>query len=411
MKKLLTIITILIFGLVLSACGAKYKIRETKSFKYLNKISLPSNEKVNKRIDQKDVDTFNTFAFKSFKEIYKEGDNAFYSPASLYMALSMLAEGANGESLNQINNLLGSSDSRTEINKSLFENNYYENDKGEAKLANSYWINLGLDVKEEYINKLNDKYYATGFASNFDDETKANMAKWINANTNGFLNVKKEEFDDIKDMVLCLINTIYFDNKWATKFDTKDTSTRTFYGKTEESASFMYHDVMHACYIDDEITIAFDKFHNGNSIQYIMANENYTIDNAFSALDRYLNNEIELKSASINLYVPKFKYYTKMNLMEPLMKLGVSDIFDGYKADFSNISDTPLYVSKTIQNTGIEFNESGVKAAAFSFVGMNKSAAEPPEKVTIELNRPFIYLIRDSAGCIIFMGVLNQVNK
>ena len=71
----------------------------------------------------------------------------------------------------------------------------------------------------------------------------------------------------------------------------------------------------------------------------------------------------------------------------------------------------PLYVSKSIQNAGIEFSESGVKAAAFTFHGMSKGAAAPQESVNFVLDHPFIYQIYDVNGCVLFMGVVNNPNK
>ena len=223
MKKLISVICILALVLFLGACGNKYAIKETKTFKYLNKVSYPSDEKVSPyendlSLSKEDKQLFNEFSYNTFKEIYENGSNSVYSPASLYLATSMLAEGASGDSLNQINSLIGSESSRRKISKCLYELNYYKNKEGEALLANSYWVKLGLDVKEEYIKNLNDNYYATGFASNFDDETKSNMAKWINDNTRGLLDVKKEEFNDIDDMDLCLINTIYFEIPFSSSF-------------------------------------------------------------------------------------------------------------------------------------------------------------------------------------------------
>ena len=195
MKKLISIICVLALVLFLGACGNKYVIKETKTFRYLNKVDYPSEEKASPyelglSLSKENKQLFDGFSYNTFKEIYESGKNCVYSPASLYIAMAMLAEGASGESLDQINSLIGNELSRRKISKALYELNYYKNKEGEALLANSYWVKLGLDVKEEYINNLNDNYYATGFASNFDDETKSNMAKWINDNTRGLLNVK-----------------------------------------------------------------------------------------------------------------------------------------------------------------------------------------------------------------------------
>ena len=417
MKKIFVLILIFISTFTFVGCKSGFKevkIKESANFKYINHIELPSEEKQYLSLDKKDATTYNNFAFKSFSKIYSDKTNNFYSPASLYMALAMIAEGADGTSLEEIKALLGNMSYIKNTNKLLYSNNYYKNDKGEASISNSYWINLDINVKDEYINTLNDYYFAEGFKCKFDNEAKSNMAKWVNNNTKGLLDAKESDFEGLEDMKLCVINTIYFDNKWYVEYKTSDTKTDKFYiGESSIDCSFMYHSIGSVYYANDKYSSVSDSFHNGNSITYILPNEGIDIKDIINDIDFKNNDDYYDKGFyTVKLYVPKFKYNVRMDLKETLMTLGVNEVFSRLDANLSKISDTPLYLDQITQGAGIELNETGVKAAAFT-KGMTgaKSADEPRKIIEFRLNRPFIYYISDSNGCILFMGSIDNPNK
>ena len=280
MKKItfILLIGIALFTLVGCKSGFKdVKLKETANFKYINHISTPSIEKEYKSLDREFISNYNDFAYKALGSIYSDKNNNLYSPASLYMSLSMLLEGADGNSYDQIQNALGSTSYIKTINKNLYTNNYYQNDKGEARMANSYWININANIKEDYINTLNDNYYAEGFKTRFDDTAKSNMAKWINSKTKDLLNVKKEDFNNLEDMELCVINTIYFDNKWNKEFKTSNNTVDKFYTDEEVNCTYMYHEISSFYYVDESYSAVSDNLYNGNSITYILPNEGVDI--------------------------------------------------------------------------------------------------------------------------------------
>ena len=417
MRKIFIFLISLIFTLSLAGCKSEYKekiIKESKNFKYINHIVLPSEEKEYKRLDKTDSNTYNKFAYNTFSKMYKDDTNNFYSPASLYMALSMIAEGADGNSLEEIKAALGDMSYIKNTNKLLYSNNYYKNDKGEASIANSYWIKLDIDVKDEFINTLNDYYYAEGFKCEFDSEAKSNMAKWVNNKTKGLLDAKENDFAGLENMKLCFINTVYFDNKWLVEYETSNTRTDKFYVDNNSiDCSFMNHTISSAYYTCDKYSSVVDSFHNGNSITYILPNEGIDIKDIIDDID-FKNNEdyYDASHYTVHLYVPKFKYNVRVDLKDTLISLGVQEVFSKVNANLSKISDTPLYLDQITQGAGIEINESGVKAAAFTkgFTGA-KASDEPREVIDFKLNRPFIYYISDSNGCILFMGSIDNPNK
>lgn len=415
MKKitLIFLISISLIGLVACKSGFRdVKLKETTNFKYINHISEPSIEKENKYIDKEFIANYNDFAYKALGSIYSDKNNNLYSPASLYMSLSMLLEGADGTSYTQIQNALGSTSYIKTINKNLYANNYYQNDKGEARMANSYWINIDANIKEDYINTLNDNYYAEGFKTKFDDEAKSNMAKWINNKTKDLLNVKKEDFNNLEDMDLCVINTIYFDNKWSKEFKQTANVVDKFYSDEEVNCTYMRHTISSFYYANELYGAVCDNFYNGNYITYILPNEGVEIKDILNDINFRKNEAYATNQFEVDLYVPKFKYNLKLDLEPVLKSMGVVDIFSKTDANLSKISDDKLFISEITQGVGIELNEEGVKAASYTKWGAKATGAEfSTNKIVFKLNRPFIYYISDSNGCILFMGTIYNPNN
>ena len=156
------------------------------------KVDYPTEENNKVEIQKDEVINFNMFAWECFNNLGSSDENVIFSPASLYMALAMEAEGAKENTLVELQKLLRFDEfsKLRSTNKALFETNYYNNKEGKAKIANSYWVNNNLIVKDEYQKILVDNYYAEANIGNFDNQMLRKVAKWINDNTYNFLKVK-----------------------------------------------------------------------------------------------------------------------------------------------------------------------------------------------------------------------------
>ena len=114
----------------------------------------------------------------------------------------------------------------------------------------------------------------------------------------------------------------------------------------------------------------------------------------------YLSNG----TIEVELSLPRFKYEFKRELNDDLKNLGMGVAFEPFAADFSNISDQDLFISFVLHQTFIETNEEGTEAAAATVVGISLTSM-PPQPQVININRPFLYFIREtSTGTIVFMG-------
>ncbi|NCB31658.1 MAG: hypothetical protein EOM66_09670 [Clostridia bacterium] len=110
---------------------------------------------------------------------------------------------------------------------------------------------------------------------------------------------------------------------------------------------------------------------------------------------------------TITWQVPKLNYNESLNLNEAAKALGIEDALDPNQADFSPLSDSPLYVSSIHQQSAITMDENGIEAASYTDIAM-AGTAMPTDQAEMILDRPFIYVIYVS-GLPLFVGVVNAM--
>ncbi|MFH0993312.1 MAG: serpin family protein [bacterium] len=344
---------------------------------------------------------------KTAKALFIEEKNYIYSPISLYMALAMLAEGAEGETLDEILALLEIEDfelMRLEM-QAIYEHNRYANEDGTVQMANSIWIKNEFPVKNAYLDILANRYFAEAYGTEFDDTGAGNIVEWINTNTHDLLQLTKENYPIDPNLALLLLNTVYFDNKWEVEFDKTENYLDDF-DETIEDVEYMKHTVTSRYYQGAEYEIVFDLFKNGNSIQYILPGTGTSVATLLEA-DILSIVVAEYQDVEATISVPKFSTQSKYSLNETLESMGCSRMFSP-QAEFGGISDRALMVSFVKQDAGIELSEAGVKAAAVSSIGMVESSINPNLLIQFVLDRPFIYVIYDSNDVPLFVGVMNN---
>lgn len=365
-------------------------------------------EKTSEVVGENEFIGINNFAFKTMLELVKENPNSdlFYSPASFYMALSMLAEGALDDTYRQLMDLL-CCESLEELrnNNAILYNQNEDDDNGRVKLANSVWIDNSLNVNNEYLENLIKDYYAEAYNVNINSETLELIAKWINENTYDFLNVKKEDLEKFLDSVLILVNTIYFNSEWKKEFSEDRTYDQLFINDKENMIPFMHHGVNGNYYNTECFTCATDQFKNGYKIYYVLPKDDYSINDCFNDdLVNLLSGNILGLYNEINFSVPKFKFQNDLDLVNASIELGVVDVFDETRSNLSKIYDD-LFVKNIKQIAGIQFDEKGVEAAAATIIGIYTTSVAPVYPIDFVLDRPFMYYITDNMNNVIFMGV------
>lgn len=363
------------------------------------------------------------FSFTSATSILNNEDNknnSVYSPISLYMALTLLAETTEGSTRGEILNLLSINDMSlipSETPK-LFRSLYTDNEIGKLNLANSIWLSNTYDFNQETIDTLTSNYYAHSFSIDFSDsETPKSISDWVNKYTGGKLGTDPSAFKPNPAQVMSIINTIYFYDQWQSKFDPALTKTEEF--KLEDgttvSSDFMNTQTIQSFSKGTNYISSNLNFKNKCSMVFILPDEGvspYDIINNPDALANAVNymgtpNE---KYGQVTFKIPKFSFSNDLDLNDAIKALGVEEMFST-KADFSPLTDNKgLFVSEVKQSATIAIDEIGCEAAAYTQIDLYGSGL-PTDTANIILNRPFIFAIKDGNGIPLFIGVINNPLK
>lgn len=355
-----------------------------------------------------------------------EGENRIYSPVNVYVALSMLAEISGGESRKQILELT-EADSieklRTQVS-SLWKLLYRNDGAGDTVLANSLWINKGIEINPDAANRVAEEYFASVYRGDTaSEETLTAMKKWLNDQTGGLLEDSVNNFTLSPDTVMSLCSTVLFHGKWhsSNEFDKENTEIGIFHGfNGDTEAEFMNQTYSGDYFWGENYGATKLDFETDGQMWFILPDEGKSVDDVlnsgeFSEMFKYDkwedNTWDKRKDADINIRLPKFDVSSDMELSEGLKALGVTDVFDSEKADFSPLlkDSEGVYLNKAEHAARVVIDEEGCTAAAFT--AMVGAMGGPPdyEDVDFVLDRPFIFAITDIKGEILFMGCVYTV--
>lgn len=410
MKKFFQFSLLILLGMVMMSCKKRETIelknlqfKDNDNFSTLSQVNYPSLNYEVGSIDNDMIAEINHFSYKLIKKIFTVQDNQLFAPLSLYMALSMLVEGTSSTTSAELENLLGQKREKlTKQLKLIYENNYYSNQNGRVYLANSLWLKKGLKINSEYLNFIKDNFYAQSYEIDFTKrKEKDKIIKWINYYTENVLKLDRNNYQIEDNLALLLLNTIYFDNKWLIAYDKEKTVEDTFYldKNNTKMVEYMNHQISTLYKKTSEYVVVMDYFENNNTITYIMP----TIPFDKLCPKDFTSFTNDLVMGEVNLSVPKFDYSKEYNLNEALKSLGVRKIFE--KDSLNKIGEN-LSVNYIKQNVGIKLSESGAKASAVTSIGIMKSSLVV-DPITIKLDRPFLYLIKDANNVLLFVGILN----
>ena len=345
-------------------------------------------------------------------EMQKE--NPLISPLSIASALSMTANGAVGETKTQMEQTLGADTGNLNACFSVLQASL-ENDK-QLKAANSIWMKDTdtLHVEDAFLQQNADSYAAEIYSAPFDDSTKTAINDWVSKQTDKMI---PEILDEIPDgAVMYLVSALAFDAKWERPFKSYEVWEGTFTarGGQEQTGDFLHGAV--GQYLHDEHAEGFLKAYAGGKYAFAVllpdeatSIENYVNQLTGERLHAILASPID---ESVEIVLPKFKAEFSAELSGNLKALGMTDAFDGEKADFTALGTSDegnIYISRVLHKTFIQVDEEGTKAGAATAVeAAAEGAALYPHSVI--LNRPFVYMIVDLETKLpIFLGALTAL--
>lgn len=365
-------------------------------------------------------DPIASFAANSAAIELSGDENACYSPASFYIALAMVAAGADGEAQQQMFDALAvqSTEELDEYCQDQLREIAVTDETGTIEVANSLWSNVGYTFQAEYKEAVEEHFDAGAFDVEFGTRQTDDMIRdWISEETRGLL---EPDIGTDAAMVAMLVNTIYFNDNWIEPFAEGETAPDTFHAEAGDvQAQFMHNTTDYGGFIEAEgFTAAQLPFAGGSTCTFYLPDEGTSVSELVKTPDSVekLLAATPNSQAQISWSVPRFATSSSFDdLVECAKELGMTDVFDPAKGDMfrnmivaDNGSDMGFYVSDAIQETRIDLNELGVEAAAYTAMTVRATSLAPESAEVVEfvLDRPFVYSITASNGAPLFIGVV-----
>jgi len=344
--------------------------------------------------------------------------NVLVSPVSVAYALAMTANGAKGETLTQMEAVLGMPVEMLNFAFHEYLNGLPEGEKNTLHLANSVWFTdkESFTVNGDFLQTNADYYGADIYQTTLDDSAKAAINGWVKENTHGMI---PRILDQIPESaVMYLVNALAFEAEWRDIYEEHQVRRGTF---TTEDGEVQKTELMWSAenfYMEDENASGFLKFYDDREYAFValLPNEGVSVEEYAASLtgERLHAMLAGAENAPVTAAIPKFETEYDCELSEVLAELGMPDAFDDGAADFSGLGTSTggnIVISRVLHKTYMAVDEKGTKAGAATAVEMTEESAEEwldPKKVI--LDRPFLYMIVDCEKWVpLFMGTLMEL--
>jgi len=412
-KRLIALMLVLAFSLGLTAC------------------SQVSANDLMKNVPAKAVDVLPNmdagaaaaadFGVRLFKFSMEEGENTLISPLSVLYALAMTANGADGETLAQMEQVLGMDVDNLNSYMLAYLNLLPESKDYKMSLANSIWFKDDPDfiVEQSFLQTNADYYGAGAYKAAFDEGTRNDINNWVKEHTDGMI---PEIIDEIPDeAIMYLVNALAFDAKWAHEYEEHQIREGRF---TMEDGTRQDVDMMHSeeyTYLEDDLATGFIKYYKDRRYAFVamLPNEGVTVSQYVDSLTGEHLRELLNNPQDVTVFasIPKFETEYGIEMSEVLQEMGMTDAFDWRVADFSklgtyNVDGMNICINRVLHKTFISVSELGTRAGAATAVEMvAEGAMEIVEFMEVVLDRPFVYMLIDcETNLPFFIGTMMNVN-
>ena len=408
MKRAFTAL-ILSLTLLLTACdGPSYQAEELRGD--------PSAVSVSEEADLAGgaADAVTDFAVELLRQKDSCG-STLLSPVSVIYALAMTANGAAGETLSQMESVLGLPLEELNAYLQTYAGQLPAEEVGRCSLANSIWLRdeAGrLTVEQPFLDAAAAYYDASVFRAPFDKSTLRDINAWVSDHTDGLIPSIVEEVPE--SAVIYLINALAFTGEWEDIYREDQVWDGTFTTEDgrEQPAELMYG--AESAYLEDDLATGFLKYYQNRNYAFaaLLPNEGVSLDAYLASLTgEHLRDLLTRpQDTVVQTAIPKFTAETTTELNDALTAMGMADAFDASRADFSNLgtsSDGPLYISRILHRTHLTLDERGTRAGAATAVQMDGSDFEP---TSVYLTRPFLYVLMDcEAGLPLVIGTVREL--
>lgn len=431
-KKILSAVTALTMIMGMCSCSGQTSSGDISSSAYSHvdidkSLQLTANydfkgTEGEGQYDKGFVGAVNGFSVELFKNSVKDdlskGKNTLVSPESVAFALGMAQNGADGNTLKQMQDVLYKGVSLETFNKNM---NFImteikaQNDKNaKVKIANSVWVKDRNDIvpKEQFLRDCKELYNADLFKGAFDDKTLGQVNSWVSDKTDGMIPSVIDSFKS--NDLMYLINCVAFDSKWKKQYEEDQViEDQKFTNAKDDEVKCTMLTGTEKCYLSNERAIGFTKDYAGGRYEFmaVLPNEDISVSDFVSTMTADEFSKL-YKSRSYDYEVttklPQFTFDHELRLKDALQSMGITEAFSN-DADISKMFEgNDAYIKQVFHKTHIELDAKGTKAAAATAVeaGAKADHSEPEHKEVI-LDRPFVFAIMDSYSTLpVFIGTV-----
>lgn len=357
------------------------------------------------------------FALELFKNVALQKDeNILLSPVSAMYALAMVANGAKGETLSEMEEALGGI-SIDELNEYLYSFAETLSKTNFTELYNSIWLRSdgSFTVNKEFLQKNANYYGADVYSEAFDESTAKRINAWANEKTRGMIK-EVVKASDLADAVMILANATVFEADWQNPFNSELVKDGVFTSASGKKQTVSMMSSTESTYLDGENAVGFKKYYSGGRYSFaaILPDDGdvygYLENLSAGELMRLLSTE-KKDNVRVHVTMPKFKGEYETALNDALKSMGMVSAFSG-GADLSGISEG-LCIDSVKQKTFIELDEKGTKAAAVTVIETLTTSASVVTKYKeyeVKLDRPFVYfIVEEETNLPVFMGIVTDL--
>ncbi len=364
----------------------------------------------------------NAFAAKSVPLVLagQEGKNAVYSPLSLWSALAMLAQCANGDSRQQVLDAMGvdSVEALQDQAEHLWRALYTDDGQSALILGSSIWLNSNMqgNYVQKTLDTLSQKYFAGAYSVPMgSDEADQAVTGWVSNQTNGLIGGDAPVVQTMPETLALLVSSLYYKAAWQEEFNAGQTEEDIFTDAAgEESRVDFMHKTQDTYFIRREGYQAARLATHLGEMVFVLPDEGIAPQSLLQEEDFLSRLEFYGDAAlygEVQWSVPKFDVNSDLDLMGALNSLEITDLSNPDRADLSALTDLRAFLDQAKQLARVKVDEEGVEAAAVTMM-MVKNTSLPPQPTEVcvmDLDRPFLFLIRNQ-DIPLFVGVVNQVH-
>ena len=369
---------------------------------------------------------YNLLTNKITKYFLSSADNNLvYSPFSVLMLLSIMADSVNGNTRQEILDAIGTDMSYEDYREMISEIQHLFTEEitddhdhwewshgGSVVSSNAVCVkeSIGSSITEGYEDRL-AKYQGKLFSSKNMIE---DVNTWVKEKTKGMITNVAE--NSMKDMLVCFLNAISFEVSWSEPYEDEDILEGNFTNSDGSVSKVQMQCSIENAYFENEYIMAFSKVYADWDFSYIailpkQSGFEYLKECAIQLDFSEILKDMDHENYSANIKMPEFKYDFENDITNLCKKMGISTLFS-QQADFSPMTSERLEVGGIFHKAHIELDRNVTKAAAVSVGVAAGCAPKEIRDVNITFDRPFIYAIMHNETKLpVFVGIVNEIRE